>query len=106
MRPTNLPPRWWLPIVMLTILIGVPAVSGASPNPPQRPGEGRLVGTAMPGLRPGSTVHLEGISLTVQPAGQGVWAAALEAGGSRTLGVETAADGTVTVYRSGGSAPV
>jgi hypothetical protein len=55
-------------------------------------------------LRPGDVVRARGIVLIVPQPGQGVWGAALEAsGGWRSLGVETAIDGSVQVL--GGTTP-
>jgi hypothetical protein len=53
------------------------------------------------GLHPGDLVTEGGLSVTVPPAGESVWAdALLAAGGDQLLGVETSSEGTVTVFRS------
>lgn len=60
-----------------------------------------LVAAKMPGLQPGDRFALDGVSLLVPPPGKGAWGAALQVGGTHRLGIETAVDGSVTVYRQG-----
>jgi hypothetical protein len=60
-----------------------------------------MVATARPGLRPGDRVSLDGVSVLVPRPGRGAWGATVKVGGSRVLGVQTGADGSVTVYRQG-----
>jgi hypothetical protein len=58
-----------------------------------------LVAIEMPGLQSGNRLSLDGVSLLVPPPGAGAWGAALQMTGSHRLGIETALDGSVTVYR-------
>jgi hypothetical protein len=53
-------------------------------------------------LRPGETYRAEGLAVVVPQPGHGAWASALGVnGGRRWIGVQTGADGSVTVHRSG-----
>src|SRR5437867_1612032 len=61
------------------------------------------VGNAATGsdLRPGGVIRLDGISIVVPGPGRGAWGAALDVRGRwRSLGVQTALDGSVHIVRT------
>jgi hypothetical protein len=58
---------------------------------------------ARPALRPGDSIVVAGVSLTVPAPGEGVWAdASTVRGDAVSVGVETRPDGTVVVHEDGG----
>ena len=80
--------------ILISFLLAIPAFHAM-------PG---LAGAADPAvaLRPGETYRADGLAVVVPQPGHGAWAVALDVHGARRwIGVQTAADGSVTVHRSG-----